>query len=869
MGERRCRRTELSAPAEGRVSLSKWVWRSYLHTTMWPLLVVEIALVVAYLSSSLAHHRETTKTLQRMASREVQRLAAREAANVSEKLRAIEGLTKLLRAEARRALQTPRTPPDVERDAYVLLENGSFVTERDFGGAALFYSGIVPVGPAERERVYRSGWLDPLFRALVDAHPAVVQTYVNTRDSMCRIYPYFKVDEQFPPRMNIPTYNFYYEADLIHNPTREVVWTDAYLDPAGQGWIISSIAPVYIDDRLEAVVGIDMTLKNVVSHVLELDIPWGGYGFLVGENGTAIALPEDAEADWGLTELGGHDYRSAVFADTLKPDDYNLFRRPDLAPLAAAVKTATSGAAEVKLGTARVIGWATVPSTGWALVVLVERARVHAPANHLRDEAMEVGKLIVVGMVLFYAGFFGFLLRRARRESRRLSGPLEEIDEMVAAIGAGHHRQPGRAFPFEELDRTARNIVQMGREMADQVDALQATQLDLERAKAEAESASRAKSEFLANMSHELRTPLNGVLGMAHLLGRTRLDEQQRHYVEVVTVSARSLVEVVGDILDFSKIEAGRMELHPGPLLIGPWLRGRSELFRFEAEQKGLAFELSVPDGLEVEVDEVRLGQVLVNLIGNAVKFTEAGSIAVTVEMSDLSGGRAKWRFAVRDTGIGIGEDQRTRIFEDFTQADGSATRRFGGTGLGLAICARLVALFGGEIQVDSVLGKGSEFAFELDLPTRAENQGASGEGQEAAPFADVPRPRRRLSVLVAEDNPINQELIVAILEQEDCEVTLAENGVEALSRLREARFDLGLFDVHMPEMDGLELTRTLRAQEAAGSAGRRLSVIALTAGVTPEDRLRCGEAGMDDFLTKPVDLAALRGALDRVAKNL
>ncbi len=844
-----------SQPAGGR-NLAQWVWRSYLQTTVWPLVLLELALIGTYLFASNLHHEQTRRTLEAASHREVRDIAAREAENAVERLRGVEALTEVLRQEAYLALTTPRGPGALERASYRLLPDGRFATTTDYGGAALYFGGLTPLTPVTKERAIRTGRLDPIFRAIVSANPAVVQTYFNTRESICRIFPFFDAADQFPAKMNIPSYNFYYEADEAHNPARKVVWTDAYLDPAGQGWIVSSIAPVYEGRLLEGVVGIDVTLKNVVEHILSMKIPWDGYAFLVSEDGTAIALPHAAEQDWGLTELGAHDYQSAILEDTLKPADFNLYARPDLGPLAAAVRSAREGSADVKMVTPRVVGWATISATGWTLVVNVERAAVLGPATELRDRAYRIGWLMVAGMVFFYAIFLGFLVMQARRESRRLAEPLERIGAMVARIGSGEHRQPDLRLPIKEFDRTSSQVVQMGHQMADQVDALQRIQTDLECAKVAAEAASRAKSEFVATMSHELRTPLNGVVGMAGLLGRTGLGAEQKRYVEVIQTSAQGLVEIVGDILDFSKIEAGHLTLSREPLRLSAWLEELTAMVRLEAEEKNIDFRLDVTGDYEVDADSLRLRQILINLLGNALKFTERGSVTLTA-FPEMGEADPTWVFEVADTGIGIDPEHQAHLFEAFRQADQSTTRRFGGTGLGLAITQRLVRAFGGTIEVDSQPGRGSRFVVRLPLFTRA----VQADVVENADEDDAPS-RRRLSVLVAEDNPINQELILAVLEYENCEVTIAEDGVEALEKLETGVFDLVLVDLHMPRMDGLEFARRVRGDRARDG----LPLVALTASTSVEDRAACSDAGMVGFLNKPIQIDSLRDTLERHA---
>ncbi|HEX5227747.1 MAG TPA: PAS domain S-box protein [Bryobacteraceae bacterium] len=410
-----------------------------------------------------------------------------------------------------------------------------------------------------------------------------------------------------------------------------------------------------------------------------------------------------------------------------------------------------------------------------------------------------------------------------------------------------------------EANRSLEETGRVAREMADRAEALSA-----------------AKSDFLANMTHEVRTPLNGILGMTGLALETNLSQDQREYLELVKSSAEALLSLVNDVLDFSKYEAGKLGLDYVDFSLRELLRDVLRPLALRASVSGLNFESAVDDRVPDRLmgDPLRIGQVLRNLAGNAVKFTNQGKVTVQVRLESLDASldesKATLWISVADTGIGVPLEKQRQIFEPFTQADGSTTRKYGGTGLGLSISSGLVELMGGRMWLESEPGRGSTFNFTLPLELAEARRTKELEppGDHAALNGAAGVVKRNLHILVAEDNSVNQRLATRLLEREGHSVTIAGSGREALEALEKSQpgpvpFDLVLMDVQMPDMDGLEATSCIRRLERVW--GRRVPIVAMTAQSAESDRVRCLESGMDAYITKPVNVPDLMKMIESV----
>ena len=467
---------------------------------------------------------------------------------------------------------------------------------------------------------------------------------------------------------------------------------------------------------------------------------------------------------------------------------------------------------------------------GNPLVQGAPRIRFYAGAPLVNPEGIPFGAICVIDQTP------GRLTTGQRRALRSLARQTVAQLELRLAVYDLNQQSANEALLREEKQRAFEALEQKNQELAE--------------SRAAALRASQAKSDFLSRMSHEIRTPMNGVLGINQLLSATSLSPEQRRYVEVVQSSGRTLLTLLDDLLDLAKIEAGKLTIEFGDFDLRQTVREITDMWGVQASVKGLVFTLSIAAELPplVRGDQNRLRQVLNNLSNNAIKFTAQGEVSLHVEVGGKQEERVMVRFSIIDTGIGITADQASSLFSPFVQADVSTTRNYGGTGLGLAICKHLVELMGGTIGIESQEGKGSVFWFTLsfEVPRRT-------AGLRAAAAAAQVVSRQSLRILVAEDNQINRLVVLTQLRKLGHQAEAVVNGVEAVERATAEDYDLVLMDCQMPLMDGYEATRRIR--EARPD---RTPIIAVTANAMSGDRDRCLAAGMDDFISKPIDMKLL-----------
>ncbi len=444
--------------------------------------------------------------------------------------------------------------------------------------------------------------------------------------------------------------------------------------------------------------------------------------------------------------------------------------------------------------------------------------------------------------------------------AQRKDGSTFPMDLAVSEMTVGDTRKfLGVVRNIEERKRTEKELTDSRDMLKDQAEELRNLAEKNAAERERAEQATKAKSEFLANMSHEIRTPMNAVIGLSYLALKTKMTPKQKDYISKINSSAQLLMGIINDILDFSKVEAGKLTLEEAEFDLLATLETLKSIVNVKAMEKGLGFHISMEKDVPTALfgDSLRLGQVLLNLTGNAVKFTEKGEITVFAKTIWKKGGRTKLLFGVRDTGIGLSEDQRETLFESFTQADGSTTRKYGGTGLGLSISKSLVELMSGKIEIESAPGEGSTFIFTAEF-------GLQDEGAEKSvplkPRNNDANTLRGVRILLVEDNEINMQVAAEILKEMGAAIETAYNGLEAVAKIKDPgnRFDVVLMDLQMPIMGGIEATEVIRGELGKGD----LPIIAMTAHALPKEKARCTEAGMNDHSPKPIEIEHLTQTL-------
>lgn len=502
------------------VPITKWLWRSYVRAAIVPLLVVEVSFLAIYWLGSGVIYSENVEAVGEISTDYLSDLSRREALNIDSRLTGVATLTTLFAAETRRALDGNQPLSAEHRARLAAFPEGGLYTRSDDGTTSGFYSAINRIGPEHYAKIGRLSALDGFMANTKNSDALIASLYFNSSDSYNLIYPYIDTREMIDAKTDVRNYNFYYEADAKHNPARGTVWTDAYIDPAGHGWLVSSLAPVWRGNTLEGVVGIDIKLETIVKRLLSLELPWGGYAMLVGKDGHIIAMPPQAEVDLDLKELNAHEYNSFVASSMFKPDSFNIAKRKDTLPLSQAMQRSADGTIDLDLNGPRLASFADIAGTHWKLVIVVPKSRVYAGANHLNQRLRMVGYVMLAGLVAFYAAFFAFLYFQAKRMSKLVAAPLEDISQVLSRIRGGDYQQSFAGSRVAELATLGEHLVTTGAELGAARDQILKQERIVAQALEQQRRINADQTNFVRVMSHELRTPLAVIDSAAQIIER-------------------------------------------------------------------------------------------------------------------------------------------------------------------------------------------------------------------------------------------------------------------------------------------------------------------------------------------------------------
>jgi signal transduction histidine kinase len=665
--------------------LARRLWRSYLRTALVPLLLVEAVLVGVYLATSAYVAQRTASAMQIMADDALLRQAASESERLDRQLGRIAGTVGLLAAGAAAALDSDHADAGVAASRLQVRPDGVLVAPKDDGGPAVWRGKRTPLTADDQRLLLRGAALDRQLQRMVEGDLQVVSAFLITPDNAIRAWPWFDAGRQYLPDLDLTAFGYYRLAQRAEVTDGEPGWTEPYLDPAGNGWMVSCSAPVRIGPELRGVVGANVTLKGIIDEVLGRTRPWQGNAMLVGQDGCLIAIPPAAERDFGIRELALHRYASSVSKELAKPEELRLERLAPLAALEPMIrrKPAGSGGCTLADGRQQSVSWTTMETTGWRLLLLADGTEVARSGVELGNDLNQLGGWMVAGLVGFYCVYFTVLWFRSARMAQRIALPLQEVDRLVAAIGAGQFHQIPPASDISEMVRTGNGVVEMGRQLSDHAARLQ--------------QAVHVRDRFLDSMSHEIRTPLNGILGLAQMLGFDgNLTPEQREHLRLILASGERLLLLLDSVMMVSQLESGAIHPRRTRIMADDLLAASVQRLASEAAVRSIALMVVPAPGVQLETDPALTGRAL-ELMLQAALHVE-GVQRLTVELRSEPPQPVVINLllscAVPDAAV------LEHLFE--TDASGARNLVQDGTSFGLAIAARMAATWGGQAEAQA-----------------------------------------------------------------------------------------------------------------------------------------------------------------------
>ncbi len=676
---------------EKKKNLGKILSNHFIKFSLIPILVVEVALIILYFSINSYISSKNITLLLKEAQSHTQAILENEATIISDKLAEISRMASILQSIHQHIMEKPKQfgLPNGE-PKFDVASNGVFYKTNQVG-SSVYYSSYTKITELERQKAIFTEAMDISLKAIVDVNPNINAAYFNSWDNMNRLYPFIdKVYEQYGSHIKMEDYNFYYLADLKHNPEKKPVWTNAYLDPAGNGWMLSCVVPIYNNDFLEGVTGLDITINSFIKNILDRRLPYNANLFMVDKDGMIIAMPEKIETLLGLKELKEHLYTDSILKTISKPEEFNILTNKS--PFASHFRDLINN--ETLVATLKIEDkeyltiQQDIDETHWKLMILIDKNNIFSSIESLKKLSNIIGYLAIIFLLFFYIVFFYFLLKKIHIFSNSITKPIIDLSTQTSQISEENKN-------VEILNTNISEIYQLSSNFVTMIKELKKKRKKLYDAKIFAEEANKSKDDFLANMSHEL--------------------EKQIKNLEIVHKCGKDLLSLINDVLDLSKLDAKQNIIHNSKIQLKDYMNSIYEMFYAQTKAKNLELIFKIDEDLDyIYSDQAKINQIIKNLLSNALKFTSKGKIyfLITNEKDNI-------KITIQDEGIGIPSDKLEYIFDRFKQVDGSTTRKYGGTGLGLTICKELVSLLHGEINVFSKLDTGS--TFEVIIPKNSE----------------------------------------------------------------------------------------------------------------------------------------------------
>lgn len=697
-----------------KIQLKKILSNSFVKFSLIPILIVEVTLLILYFSINKYISTQNTDFLLNQAQTNTKELLKKESSIINDKLTEISQLATILQKEQELIFSNPNrfSLPNKEPQ-FAFADNKVFYKTNKIG-SSLYYSAQTKITQVERNKAIFTEAMDVSLKNIVEINPLAVAAYFNSWDNMNRLYPFIDdVSTQYGEHIQMEDYNFYYLADKKHNPEKKAVWTGAYLDPAGLGWMLSCIVPIYNNEFLEGVTGIDITIDSFVKNILNQDFLYDAKLFIVDNDGMIIAMPETIETLLGLKELKKHLYTDSILKTIEKPEDYNITKSNYV--YSEKFKNLIRNNTSSEILTINNKDYLTlaqnVDETNWKLMIVIDKSNILKSIEDLENLSNKIGYLAIGFLLLFYLIFFYTLLKKINFFSEKITEPLVDLSNQTTLIMK-------KNIDFKEVQTNIEEISQLNDNFTHMLNVLNERNKKLYDAKIYAENANKLKDDFLANMSHELKTPLNSINIISNIMVKNKsnnFNEKEIENLNIINKCGENLIYIVNDMLALSKIDTNNVSLENKTINIKDMINKIYINFEKKAIEKGLETNLFIDRKLDLMFsDEIKINQIIKILLSNALKFSHKGIISLIIEdkIDEI-------QILIKDNGIGIEENKFEYIFDRFTQIDSSTSRKYGGVGLGLSICKELVLLLKGKISVKSKIDVGS--SFEVILPKNKE----------------------------------------------------------------------------------------------------------------------------------------------------